>query len=112
MITMEVSLNGKRVCIAGAEDLSVLSAVVSAVGKLGKLTLPTHPVDRGPDLYYSVGGLSARKHPRADVHLNWTGIAPLSIGDVIVIRLRECRIADKAKKRTRARRGVARKRDA
>jgi hypothetical protein len=36
MIALEVSLNGKLVCRAGADDLSVLSAHVTASGKLGK----------------------------------------------------------------------------
>jgi hypothetical protein len=32
MIALEVSLNGKRVCTAGAEDLAVLNSVVPAYG--------------------------------------------------------------------------------
>ena len=40
MIAFEVSHNGKLVCIAGANDLAVLNAIVSASGKLG------HRVDR------------------------------------------------------------------
>ena len=35
LIAVEVSLNDKLLAVAGAKDLSVLSAIVSASGKLG-----------------------------------------------------------------------------
>jgi hypothetical protein len=45
MIAFEVTLNGKRVCIAGAEDLAVLSTIISASGRLGPKTVPARPDD-------------------------------------------------------------------
>ena len=55
MIALEVSLNGKRVCIAGAEDLAVLTTSVTAVGKLGRKTVPARPDETGGQIHYSVG---------------------------------------------------------
>jgi hypothetical protein len=71
MIALEVSLNGKRVCLAGADDLAVLSAHVTACGKLGSKTIPARPDDITGEVHYSVGGLTARPDPKKDVHMNW-----------------------------------------
>ena len=101
MIALEVKLNGKRVCLAGAEGLGVLGASVSAVGKLGKRTVPARP-DETADLFYSVGGLTSRPHPRADVHVNWQSVAPLKIGDKIEVRIIETDRADRARSRRKA----------
>ena len=101
MIALEVKLNGKRVCIAGAEDLCVLGASVSAVGKLGKKTVPARP-DESADLFYSVGGLTSRLPPRANAHVNWQSVTPLKIGDTIEVRIIETNRADRARSRRKA----------
>lgn len=88
MIALEVKLNGKRICIAGAEDLAVLSAIVSAGGKLGNKTVPARP-DETTDLFYSIGGLTRRRDPAKNVHLRWKSIAPLKIGDVLELKFVE-----------------------
>ena len=63
MIAFDVRLNGKRVCIAGSEDLAVLSAIVTASGKLGSKTVPARPDDTKGEVFYGVGGLTARPDP-------------------------------------------------
>jgi len=83
MIAFEVTLNGKRVCIASAEDLAVLSAGVTASGVLGKKTVPAWPGEAVSDLFYSVGGLTSRPNPDDDVHFRWASVVPLQVGDVI-----------------------------
>jgi hypothetical protein len=100
MIAFEVSLNGKRVCIAGAEDLGVLNAIVSACGRLGKKTAPARP-DETHDIFYSVGGLTSRRDPKKNVHLDWKSIAPLRVGDTVQVRVIETQKADRAKSRTK-----------
>ena len=102
MIALEVSLNGKRVCVAGAEDLAVLTTVVSAVGKLGKKTVPAWPGQASGEIHYSVGGLTARQDPKMDVHVRWKSIDPLRVGDVIQVRILETDKADPARSRQRA----------
>jgi hypothetical protein len=102
MIALEVTLNGKRVCVAGAEDLAVLTTSVSAVGKLGKKTIPARPDETGGEIHYSVGGLTARPDPERDVHLRWKSVAPLHVGDVIQVRILETDKADRARSRLKA----------
>ena len=64
MIAFEVTLNGERVCVAGANDLSVLTTIVSASGKLGTKTVPPKPNDGTRYIEYSVGGLTSRPNPK------------------------------------------------
>lgn len=99
MIAFEVSRNGKRVCVAGAEDLAVLSTIISAGGKLGPKTMPRRDGDTSADVYLSVGGLTRRKDPKKDVHVDWESVTPLSLGDVIQVRIVETDTVDKPKRR-------------
>jgi hypothetical protein len=108
MIAFEVTLNGKRGCTAGAEDLSVLNAIVSGVGPLGKKTVPVRPNEKY-DLHCMVGGLTSRSDPSKDVHLRWKSVAPLGVGDVIQIRILETTEADRPKSRTKAKRRTAKR---
>ena len=87
MITFEVFRNGKRVCVAGAEDLAVLSTVISAVGKLGQKTVRSGSDATTKEIYYSVQGLTGRPNPDKDVHLRWKSVAPLRVGDVLQVKV-------------------------
>lgn len=102
MIALEVRRNGKRVCIAGAEDLAVLCTNITAVGKLGKKTVPARPDQTTGDVHYSVTGLTSRPDADKDVHLRWKSVAPLKIGDVIEVRILETGRVDRATSRARA----------
>jgi hypothetical protein len=102
MIVFEVSLNGKRVCVAGAEDLGVLTTSVTAVGKLGNRTVPLRPDQTGGEIHYSIGGLTSRKNPDKDVHVRWKSVAPLGVGDVIQVKILEGEKADRAISRQKA----------
>ncbi len=104
MIAFEVSLNGKRICIAGAEDLVVLTTIVTAVGRLGRRTVPARPDQSGREIHYSIGGLTARKNPEKDVHVKWKSVAPLQVGDVIQVKIIETEKADRASSRQNAKR--------
>ena len=107
MIAFEVSLNGERVCVAGAEDLAVLAAGVTACGTLGKKTVPVRS-DESWDIHYRVGGLTGRKDESKDVHMTWTGITELNIGDVIEIKVLETDKVDRPKSRKRAKKNPVR----
>jgi hypothetical protein len=102
MIAFEVRLNGRRICIAGAEDLAVLSTIVTASGKLGPKTVPARPDDTNGEIFFSVGGLTARRDPEKDVHVRWKSITPLTVGDVIQVKVLDVKKADPAKSRTKA----------
>src|SRR5688572_22135817 len=102
MIAFEVTLNGKRMCVAGAEDLAVLTTVISACGKLGKKTVPRRSGRPSYDIHYSVGGLTGRSDPTKDVHVRWKSVVPLNVGDVVQVRILETDKADRAVLRTKA----------
>jgi hypothetical protein len=87
MIALAVYLNGKKLTVAGAEDLSVLNAIVSAVGELGKSTAGIARRRRSIDLHLSVGGLTQRANGAEDEHLRWISLLPLKVGDKVSVRL-------------------------
>jgi hypothetical protein len=84
MIALRVILNGKPICTAGAEDLAVLNAIVSAVGNLGALTKRNR--NEPPDIYLSVGGLTGRREG-SDEHVRWAEQQPLRAGDRVEIEV-------------------------
>lgn len=86
MIAFEVKLNGERVCIGGAEDLSVLTAHVTAAGQLGDKSVSSRP-NETTDLFYSVGGLAVRPDPHQDVQLRWKSHGLAKVGDVIEVTI-------------------------
>ncbi len=104
MLAFEVRLNGKRVCVAGADDLGILSANISACGPLGSKAVPVRP-DETIEIFYSVGGRTSRPNPEKDVNAHWKLIAPLQVGDLIQVKIVEIKKADRAKSRVK----VARK---
>jgi len=102
MIALEVRKNGKRVCIAGSDDMTVLSADITALGKLGKKSIPRRPND-APQISYSVGGLTPRANGK-DIYPKWKLAAPLRVGDVIEVRILETEKVDRARSRNTAKR--------
>jgi hypothetical protein len=70
MIGFEVTLNGRRLCIAGANDASVLTAILSFVSKRNELEL-------------EIGGLAD------EAHLKWPSPGPLGPGDEVTVRIIE-----------------------
>jgi hypothetical protein len=102
MLAFEVTLNGRRVCVAGAEDLSVLNTIISAAGRLGAKTVLARRGEVGYELFYSVGGLTSRPDPKKDVHLRWKSISPLKVGDVVSVKVVQVSKADRPRMRSRA----------
>jgi hypothetical protein len=85
MIALVVYLNGKKLTVAGAEDLGVLSTILSAGGTLGKITVP-YGKKRRVSVHLSVGGLTRRPKGQ-DEHLRWISVKPVRIGDMISVRI-------------------------
>jgi len=86
MIGLAVYLNGRKLTVAGAEDLSVLNAIVGAVGKLGKATARAGK-RTGVRLHLIVGGLTGRPDGLEDEHLRWIDHRPLRVGDRVSVRI-------------------------
>jgi hypothetical protein len=101
MIGLAVYLNRKRLTMAGAEDLCVLSAGITAVGDLGASTAPVHP-KRSVDLHLSVGGLTRRAEKKPDEHLLWVNLRRLKVGDRISVKIIRTAKPDKYKSATPA----------
>src|SRR5471030_1425577 len=96
MYTFEVSVNGQRRVVAGAEDLDVLTAIVDLSGALGSAThLSPSRRERGMELGVSVGGMSRRAPVGQIEHRCWLE-RRLQIGDVVRIALVEQAQADPA----------------
>lgn len=86
MIAFEVDLNGEALGTAGDADLSVLSAIVNAVGKLGAQSLGARHVENDFQLELTVGGLTSRVDSSKNEFSDWIK-RPLSIGDAVTIRV-------------------------
>ena len=100
MLALRVRINDKESIVAGADDLSVLSAMVTLTGKLGR-----NAVDPGrgkPDMFLGVVGLTARAGRREDEHLRWTPHVKLKVGDRVLVELVEVTKSDRIVERRSA----------
>ncbi len=86
MRAFEVSLNGKKLCLAGIGEDGVLSTIVNWVARKG----------RG-DLFLEVGGLVSP----VDEHVAWIKQKPLLVGDKIQVRIVQTASVDEPKTRHR-----------
>lgn len=84
MRSFNVSLNGKKLCLAGVGERGVLSAIISWVGE-----------DRGEDLFIHVGGLANEEH------IDWVKQKGLQVGDEIRVKIVESGSADECVRRRR-----------
>lgn len=82
MRSFNVSLNGKKLCLAGVGERGVLSAIISWVAG-----------DRGEDLFIEVGGLAN------DEHIDWVKQKCLQVGDEIRVKIVESGPADEPVRR-------------
>ena len=79
VLAIEVHLNGDKVTVAGAKELSVLTAAVAAVRlKAGA----------APEIHLQVGGITSREH------LDWITKKGLKPGDSVTFRVLEVEEAD------------------
>jgi hypothetical protein len=93
MIVFEIKLNGQSLGMAGAEDLSVLTAMVSAVGKLGPNSRGAQKLENDHHIELRVGGLTSRAEVAPDEHLDWIE-QTLKPGDVVTVTLVDATTAD------------------
>ena len=101
MYALRLTINKRKPVVAGAEDLSVLSAILSLTGRLGSLTADR---DRAkPNMHVHLGGLTARRGNRPDEHLNWLPHTKLKLGDRVLVEIVETDRAGRIVKRSKAR---------
>jgi hypothetical protein len=95
MIALDIHLNGQRLCLAGADDLTVLNALVGAVGPLGSKVWDSLPLSetpqeaaaKGPHFDLHVGGISRRGPDVEDSHLQWCRGVQFGVGDTVTGRV-------------------------
>jgi hypothetical protein len=93
MLAMEVLKNGVRVCVAGAQDLGLLTANFTAGGSLGPRAWDFSGKITEPHMHLHVGGLTSRKGAPDD-HLDWVGHMEIQTGDSVTLRFIEIDEAD------------------
>jgi hypothetical protein len=77
MLSFNVSLNGKKLCIAGIGKRGVLSAILAWAA-----------TDRGEDLFLQVGGLANEEHS------DWIYQKPLQVGDELRVEICDAESVD------------------
>ena len=93
MIAFKVSINGEVVALSGLEHLSVLSAVIDAVGVLGPSSLGTVRVSDSHELKLSVGGLGREEETDPGVSYRWHS-GELAVGDEVSVKIVDVVTAD------------------
>jgi hypothetical protein len=102
VIALEVSLNGERLCVAGAEELSVLTAALSFTGALGPRVVEPPAFGESAaaaavestDSHLHIGGLTCRGPGIPDHHLRWRGDVNVAVGDTVTIRILNAELAE------------------
>jgi hypothetical protein len=84
MCAFDVSMNTKKLCLAGVGESGVLSAIISWVAG-----------GRGEDLFLHVGGLANEEH------FDWIRQKPLKVGDEIRVKIVETGSSDKPARKRR-----------
>jgi hypothetical protein len=93
MFALKVHLNDEQPIVAGAEDLGVLSAIVTCAGALGALSHPFGSSEK-QDFNCQVGGRTRRAPGIANEHLSWLQRWDLKVGDRVTIEIVETNRAD------------------
>ena len=94
MIAFRVKINGQPPVVGGADDLSVLSAILTATGMLGKNTRPVRPDDEGErNIDFRLGGLTSRAAGVVNEHVVWLENIVLSPGDKVTVEVIESETA-------------------
>jgi hypothetical protein len=88
MIALEVKLNGERVCMAGADSLFVLNAILGIGGKLGPGTEDARQGAEAPEPTFHIGGVT-RPPGGNGVHVKWAQDTAVHIGDWVELRFVE-----------------------
>lgn len=88
MYALKVQINDQPPVVGGADDLGVLTAIVTCGGRLGAATVPS-PENEEPYFDIHLGGLTSRGEGVADEHLRWLSNLALKPGDVVTVSIIE-----------------------
>lgn len=100
-LVLEVLVNGERFTVAGEESLCVLSAHVTASGKLGSEShAARNSTQNRADISLSISGLTSRGRGERDEHMNWGPRLALRLGDEVRITVRDDDNYERASRRS------------
>jgi len=88
MYAFKVSVNGEAPIVGGADDLGVLTAILTGSGRLGPSSVPLKNA-KPLDFSFHLGGLTARAPGQPDEHLEWLQIDEMKPGDTVTIEIVE-----------------------
>lgn len=88
MFALKVQINDSPPVIGGANDLGVLTAILTATGKLGPSSIPSRG-DETQDFSFRLGGLTSREKGLTDEHLVWLEHSELKPGDRVLMEIIE-----------------------
>lgn len=94
MIIFRVTINNQSSVAGGADDLSVLSAILTATGPLGRGTHCVEANNQEINIGFHLGGLTSRAVGVDNEHVRWLENVELSPGDVVTIEVLEADLAD------------------
>jgi hypothetical protein len=100
MIALVVSVNERPIAVAGESGASVLSAILTAVGKLGPDSTGARAKPEGVSVKLEVGGLAQRVGENSE-SLHWSR-NELGVGDEIRIRIVDVAQPDPPARRERS----------
>ncbi len=93
MFALKVQINDTRPVIGGADDLGVLSAILTCSGRLGPSSIPSYE-DETQDFHFRLGGLTSRPKGKTDEHLVWLEHRHLKVGDKVLVEIVETEEVD------------------
>jgi hypothetical protein len=93
MFALKVKINDAPPVTGGANDLGVLSAILTCSGKLGPYSVPSRG-DETQDFTFRLGGLTSRAKGVTDEHLVWLEHQKLKPGDRVLVEIIETEEVD------------------
>jgi len=85
---IKVQINDGPATLGGAPDLSVLTAILSAAGRLGPATVLKRDAVT-PHFSFRLGGLTSRGEGQRDEHVGWLESNDLNLGDRVSLQIVE-----------------------
>ncbi len=101
MFALKVQINDNTPVTGGAQDLGVLSAILTCAGKLGPASVPSRN-DEIHDFTFRLGGLTSRAKGEVDEHLVWLEHHELKLWDKVTVQIVETDSADAVRRGTEA----------
>jgi hypothetical protein len=93
MYALKVCINNQKPIVGGADDLGVLTAIITATGRLGAHSSPSRD-DETQEFSFRLGGLTSRPKGTTDEHLTWLSHDDLKVGDTVRVEIIETENVD------------------